>query len=52
MLIGGGGEGEGRGSLIFGAGGRVGMQKRESPDFRFPEVGISGLFTTTIVHSH
>ena len=23
------------------------MQKEESPDFRFPEVGISGLCTTT-----
>ena len=23
------------------------MQNKESPDFRFPEVGISGLCTTT-----
>ena len=23
------------------------MKKKESPDFRFPEVGISGLCTTT-----
>ena len=37
------GEGGGR-SLIFGGGV---MQKKESPDFRFPEVGISGLCTTT-----
>ena len=32
--------------LIGGPGGR-GMLKKESPDFRFPEVGISGLCTTT-----
>ena len=32
--------------LIGGQGGR-GMLKKESPDFRFPEVGISGLCTTT-----
>ena len=27
------------------------MQKKESPDFRFPEVGIPGLCTTTIVQT-
>ena len=29
-----------------------GMQKNEPPDFRFPEVGISELCTTTIVQTH
>ena len=37
MLMGGGGRGQGGQSLIF----RGVMQKRESPDFRFPEAGIS-----------
>ena len=37
MLMGGGGQGQGGQSLIFGGE----MQKKESPDFRFPEVGIS-----------
>ena len=32
----------GRGwSLIVGKGGGGGMQKRESPDFRYPEVGMT-----------
>ena len=37
------GRGRGRGGgLIFGGGAGVGlMQRRESPDLRFPEVGIS-----------
>ena len=40
---------KGRGvySLIFGGGGGGGNAKKESPDFRFPEVGISGSCTTT-----
>ena len=33
-----------------GGGGEV-MQKKQSPDFRFPEVSISGLCTTTIVQT-
>ena len=33
-------------SLIFGWGG---MQKRESPDFRSPELGISALYFTILV---
>ena len=33
-----------------GSGGEV-MQKKQSPDFRFPEVSISGLCTTTIVQT-
>ena len=41
----GGGEGGGGGSLNF----RGVVKKRESPDFRSPEVGISG-FTGTKSH--
>ena len=44
MLMGGGG------IIIDIRGGGV-MQKKESPVFRFPEVGISGLCTTTIVQT-
>ena len=36
---------------IRGGGRGGGMLKRESPEFRFPEVGISGLCTTTIVQT-
>ena len=45
---------------VWGVGGRgwgmidirsEGMQKKQSPVFRFPEVGISGLCTTTIVQT-
>ena len=39
---GGGGGGGGWGEV---------MQKKQSPDFRFPEVSISGLCTTTIVQT-
>ena len=35
------------GLIIDIRGGGGGMQRKESPDFRFPEVGISGLCTTT-----
>ena len=40
LMVGGGG-----GLIIDICGG--GRRKKESPDFRFPEVGISGLCTTT-----
>ena len=36
---------------IRGGGGGEVMQKKQSPDFRFPEAGISGLCTTTIVQT-
>ena len=36
-------------SLIFEGGGV--MQKKESQDFRFPELGISGLCTTTTANT-
>ena len=49
MLMG-GGEG-GKVIIDIRGGGRRGKQKRESPDFRFPEVGISGLCTTRIVQT-
>ena len=44
------GGGGGVGGLIINNRGGV-MQKKESPVFRFPEVGISRLCTTTIVQT-
>ena len=40
-IVGGGGWGQG---LVVFFGGEM-MQKRESPDFSFPEVGISRIFS-------
>ena len=47
MLIFGGGEGRGQevDRLYSGGGGGGVMQKKESPGFRFPEVGISAVAT-------
>ena len=45
MLMGGGGK------LIIDIRGGGGMKEKDSPVFRFPEVGISGLCTTTIVQT-
>ena len=42
-----GGRGQGGWWLVFGGGGV--MQKKESPDFRFPEVGISGYVDTQLL---
>ena len=41
-----GGRGQGGWWLVFGGGV---MQKKESPDFRFPEVGISGYVDTQLL---
>ena len=42
-----GGRGQGGWWLVLGGGGV--MQKKESPDFRFPEVGISGYVDTQLL---
>ena len=41
--------GGGEKSLLFLGGG--GMRKKDSQDFIFPEVGISGLYTTTTANT-
>ena len=46
----GGGGGGGEKSLLFLGGGGV-MRKKDSQDFIFPEVGISGLYTTTTANT-
>ena len=49
---GGGGWGGGEGGVVItDIRGEKVMQKKQCPDFRFPEVGISGLCTTTTVQT-
>ena len=42
-IVGWGGSGSGGLVVLFGGGGM--MQKRESPNFRFPQVGITRIFS-------